>query len=330
MIVKYLFMLHKIFQLFLGLVVVSLVLSCEAPIKESGEVELEFEMDLIPEGIAFDKKRNCIYLNSLKHQKIVSYNLTTGTHQTLIESGKYGYLPGFGMIVKEDTLYALGNSLQQDDKRSILLMLDLNSGDYIDSYTPTDANKMYLNDLVVSSDDIIYITDSESNKVFKIQRPHKAVEVFLDNEAVSHCNGISLSADNSKLYLASEKGIGIIDIANRTILNQLHTDFTGNDGLKYKDGYLLGLVNIWQSDPSKNGIFKYSLSPAGDSITNKVKILSFDESFKIPTTFDHKGEEIFFIKNTQLGNLEEETRTILDEKKLEPYILMNMTIPKEK
>ncbi len=330
MIVKYLFMLHKIFQLFLGLVVVSLVLSCEAPIKESGEVELEFEMDLIPEGIAFDKKRNCIYLNSLKHQKIVSYNLTTGTHQTLIESGKYGYLPGFGMIIKEDTLYALGNSLQQDDKRSILLMLDLNSGDYIDSYTPTDANKMYLNDLVVSSDDIIYITDSESNKVFKIQRPHKAVEVFLDNEAVSHCNGISLSADNSKLYLASEKGIGIIDIANRTILNQLHTDFTGNDGLKYKDGYLLGLVNIWQSDPSKNGIFKYSLSPAGDSITNKVKILSFDESFKIPTTFDHKGEEIFFIKNTQLGNLEEETRTILDEKKLEPYILMNMTIPKEK
>ncbi len=330
MIVKYLFMLHKIFQLFLGLVVVSLVLSCEAPIKESGEVELEFEMDLIPEGIAFDKKRNCIYLNSLKHQKIVSYNLTTGTHQTLIESGKYGYLPGFGMIVKEDTLYALGNSLQQDDKRSILLMLDLNSGDYIDSYTPTDANKMYLNDLVVSSDDIIYITDSESNKVFKIQRPHKAVEVFLDNEAVSHCNGISISADNSKLYLASEKGIGIIDIANRTILNQLHTDFTGNDGLKYKDGYLLGLVNIWQSDPSKNGIFKYSLSPAGDSITNKVKILSFDESFKIPTTFDHKGEEIFFIKNTQLGNLEEETRTILDEKKLEPYILMNMTIPKEK
>lgn len=323
-------MLKKIFHLLLGLLICSLVLSCEAPIKESGEVELEFEMDLIPEGIAFDKKRNCIYLNSLKHQKIVSYNLTTGTHQTLIESGKYGYLPGFGMIVKEDTLYALGNSLQQDDKRSILLMLDLNSGDYIDSYTPTDANKMYLNDLVVSSDDIIYITDSESNKVFKIQRPHKAVEVFLDNEAVSHCNGISISADNSKLYLASEKGIGIIDIANQTILNQLHTDFSGNDGLKYKDGYLLGLVNIWQSDPSKNGIFKYDLNPAGDSITNKVKILSFDEGFKIPTTFDHKGEEVFFIKNTQLGNFEEETRTILDEKQLEPYILMNMTIPKEK
>lgn len=321
-------MLNKIFQLFFGLLIFSLALACEAPKKESGEVELAFEMDLFPEGIAFDKKRNCIYLSSLKHSKIVSYNLTTGTHQTLLESGEHGYLPGFGMIVKADTLYALGNSLRQNDKRSILLMLDLNSGDYIDSYSPTDSNKMYLNDLVVSPDNIIYMTDSESNKIFKIQRPHKSVEVFLDSETVSHCNGISLSTDNSKLYLASEKGIGIIDIATKSILNPLHADFMGNDGLKYKDGYLLGLVNIWQSDPSKNGIFKYDLNPAGDSITNKVKLLSFDEAFKIPTTFDHKGEEIFFIKNTQLDNFEEETRAIVDDNKLEPYILMNMSIPK--
>ncbi len=322
--------MNKLFNVAWGLVILTVFLSCNDSSKDQGDVSLDFEMDLMPEGIALDEKRNCIYLNSLKHNKIVSYNLITQEHKEVIKNGEYGYLSGFGMIVKNDTLYALGNSLQQHDKRSILLMMDLNSGALIDSYILTDSSKIYLNDLVVSPDNIIYITDSESNRIFKIERPHSEFEVFLDSELVSHSNGISLSEDGSKLYLASNKGIGIVDTKSKRILNSLNADFAGNDGLKYKDGYLLGLVNVWQSDPSKNGLFKYSLNQAGDAIIDKTRMLSFDESFKVPTTFDTRGDEVFFIKNTQIDNFEEETNEILDREKLEPYVLMNFKIPTEK
>ena len=180
-------------------------------------IPLKFEKDLIPEGIAIDGSKQKVYLNSLKNNKIVSSSLDGSNAKTFLKNSEHNYLAGFGMTVKGDTLYALGNSLTKDRNKSILLLLQLSSGKLIDSYSIDDNDFHYLNDLAISSANEIFITDSESNKIFKIQRPGKSIEIFLDSEANSHSNGITISDNDQYLYLASDKGICIVETKSKRV-----------------------------------------------------------------------------------------------------------------
>lgn len=287
-------------------------------------IELGFENDLIPEGIAIDCKTEKVYLNSLKNNKIVFSNLDGDIPNTFLKSKEHGYLPGFGMTIKGDTLYALGNKLTGQSNTSVLLLLQLSSKKLIDSYTIKDGGFHYLNDLAISSKNEIFITDSESNKVYKIKRPSKKIEIYLDSKEISNSNGISISSNDKYLYLASTEGIRIIEIDSKKILNEQNKEFLGIDGLKFYNNNLYGIVNVYPNNDSKNGLFKYNLNSQGTEILESQKIVEFQEEFKIPTTFDICNGYIYFVINTQLDNFDGNTNKILDLKKLESYKLIKI------
>lgn len=290
--------------------------------EKSELIQLNFEKDLIPEGIAIDGSTKKIYLNSLKSNKIVSSSLDGSNPKTFLKTNKHNYLAGFGMTIKGDTLYALGNSLTEDKNKSILLLLQLSSGDLIDSYSINNSDFHYLNDLAISSNNEIFITDSESNKIYKIQRPSKAIEIYLDSEDIPNSNGIAISNNDEYLYLASTNGICIVETTSKKLINKPKEDYSGIDGLKFHNNNLYGMVNGWGSNNSKNGLFKYNLDSEGAGILNSQKIVEFKESFKVPTTFDIYDGNIYFVINTQLDNFDEKTNKILDLKKLESYKMM--------
>ncbi|WP_159025674.1 SMP-30/gluconolactonase/LRE family protein [Aquimarina sp. Aq78] len=305
-------------SIFMCLVLLGLI-SCIS--KKSELIELNFEKDLMPEGIAVDGSTKKLYLNSLKNNKIVSSSLDGSNPTIFLKTNKHNYLAGFGMTIKGDTLYALGNSLTGDKNKSILLLLQLSSGDLIDSYSINDSNFHYLNDLAISSNNEIFITDSESNKIYKIQRPNKTIEIYLDSEEVSNSNGITISDNDEYLYLASNNGICIIETISKKIINEPKESYSGIDGIKYHKNNLYGIVNGW-SDKSQNGLFKFELNKIGTEILESKKIVEFTESFKIPTTFDIFDGNIYFVINTQIDNFDENTNEILDLKKLESYTMM--------
>jgi hypothetical protein len=283
-------------------------------------ITLGFQKDLIPEGIAIDTKSKTIFLNSLRHGKIVACKLDGSDPTTFITNNQYGYLPGFGMTIKGDTLYALGNSSQRESNQSILLLLNLRTRELIDSYPLNDTSFIYLNDLAISSKNEIFITDSESNKVYTINRAHKEMEVYLETDEIVHSNGITISDDDKYLYVASQKGIRVVDIQSKKILNQSNKSFAGIDGLKIYGNSLIGIVNAWRDD-TKNGVFRYHLNDDGSSIIAKKKIIPFGENFKIPTTFDIVNDSIYFVINSQLDNLGDDDQ-IIDSTTLEPYLLL--------
>ena len=303
--------------IFLGL------LSCEN--KKLELIQLNFEKDLIPEGFAIDGRTGKIYLNSLKSSKIVSSSIDGSKPITFLETNKHNYLAGFGMTIKGDTLYALGNSLTNDKNKSILLLLQLSSGDLIDSYSINDLGFHYLNDLAISSKNEIFITDSESNKIYKIQRPDKTIAVFLDSEKISNSNGIAISDNDDYLYLASNNGICVVDIKTKKLINEPKDDYSSIDGLKFYKNNLFGIVNGW-SEKSQNGLFKFELNKAKTAVVDSKKIVEFTEDFKIPTTFDIFDGNIFFVINTQLTNFDGNTKKILDLKKLESYKMLKTRV----
>lgn len=299
------------------------LISCVS--EKSELIQLNFEKDLIPEGITIDGNTKKVYLNSLKNNKIVGSSLDGSNPKNFLEANKYNYLPGFGMTIKGDTLYALGNSLTKGKNKSILLLLQLSSGDLIDSYLINDLDFHYLNDLTVSSNNEIFITDSESNKIYKIKRPSKTIEIYLDSEKVSNSNGITISDNDEYLYLASSNGICIVEILSKKIINEPKESYSGIDGLKFHNNNLYGIVNGW-SNKSKNGLFKFELNKTRTEILESKKIVEFTEDFKIPTTFDIFDGNIYFVINTQLNNFDDSTNKILDLKKLESYKMMKIRV----
>ncbi len=285
-------------------------------------IPLPFEKDLIPEGIAIDPASKTVFINSLRKNKIVTCKLDGSSPTQFIESNQYGYLSGFGMTIKGDTLFALGNSLPQKNNTSILLLLNVKTGDFINSFTIKDSSFIYLNDLAVSSKNDMYMTDSESNKIYTIQHTKQKLEVFMENDKIAHSNGISISDDDKYLYLASyTTGIRIIDLKSKRILNEPNIENRGIDGMKYYKNSLISIVN-GQRDTSKQGVFRYYLDETKERIIRKEKMVPYGKHFVLPTTFAIHNEHIFYVTNSQLDNFNQESNEIKDLIKLESYVLM--------
>jgi len=303
-------------KLILILFLTLLISSCTQ--SESDTINLNFEKDLIPEGIAVDAKSGRLYLSSLRKNKIVAANGDGSNATDFIRSGQYDYLSGFGMTIKGDTLYALGNSLQKQNNSSVLLLLEKKTGQLIAQYKTNVPPYGYLNDLAVSKNNEIFVTESQSNKIYHIQRPSTNLEIYLDTMAVEHSNGIAISDDNSKLYLASSRGIRVVDVQTKKILNQPNKASSGIDGMKFYRNSLIGIV--------EKGVMRYFLNEEGIEIINIKELIHFDNTYHSPTTFDMVGDTIYFIKNVQLDNFNDSNNAVIDPNKLESLVLMKYKV----
>ena len=311
-------------KLFPALFLVFIILSCQQP--EKHITVLSFEKDLIPEGIAIDHKNRTLFINSLKKNKIVSASLIGENPKDLIKTDQHGYLSGFGMTTKGDTLFALGNSLPKNNNQSVLLLLNTSTGALITSYSLQDSTLVYLNDLAVSSKNDIYITDSESNKIYTIQKSKGVLEVFLDSQEIAHPNGIAISEDDKYLYVASYRhGIRIIDIASGKIINKANAGSRGIDGMKYYNNSLLSIVNGYR-DTTKVGVFRFHLNENSTEIIRKEKLVGYGEYFELPTTFAIHDNHMYYVINSQLENFNQESNNIIESEKLKSYKLMKLKI----
>lgn len=289
-------------------------------------ITLDFERDLFPEGIAIDSRSQVIFLNSLKYNKIVKCNIDGSNPSDFIKSNQYNYLPGFGMLVRGDTLFALGNSLPKQNSRSILLLISTKTGALIDSYVSPDTTFKYLNDLAVGANGDIFITDSESDKVYLIQLRTKVMEVYLESEAIANSNGIAISDDDNYLYLASYKnGIRIIERATKKLVNEPNLDYRGIDGMKYYKNSLIAIVNGKRAR-KKNGVYRFYLNKEGTSIIRSEKMLSYQEIFDFPTTFAIRDGYMYFTVNTHLNNYDGVSKQVINSEKLEAYRIMKLKI----
>lgn len=284
-------------------------------------IDLTFEKDLIPEGIAVDMHSGKLFINSLKHDKIVQSDLDGTNAKDFIQSHEYGYLAGFGMTVKGNILYALGNSLPKKNNKSILLLLDIPSGDLIKSYPLNDSEFIYLNDIAISNHGTVFITDSETNNIYSINPSRDCLEVFYSNDEIKHSNGIAISDDDKYLYFASYgSGVRVLDIATKKLVNQSN-EHKGIDGMKFHENSLITIINS-KRDSSENGVYKFQLDKQGSNIVGQEKLMAFRHDSDIPTTFDLVEDKMYFIADSQMDVLNQETLEIIDASKLDDYQLI--------
>lgn len=299
------------------ILMVALLISCE---QSHSTTKLHFEKDLIPEGIAIDAVSEKLYINSLHKNKIVSSNLDGSDPKDFIQEGEFGYLPGFGMTIKGDTLFALGNSHGTPHNQSILLLLDISSGQLIKRYFLKSLEKTYLNDIAVDSNGKFFISDSEGSDIYSQNDKTGQLEIFFSDESIIHTNGIAISEDDRYLYLATVgSGIRVLDLFSKKLVNQPN-EFKGIDGLKFYKNTLIAIVN-GRRDIEKNGVFQYNLNKESSEIVTTFKLMAFENPTDIPTTFAINDGYMYFVADSQMDLWNDSTNTIIDTPKLEAYRL---------
>ena len=313
------------------LVVIMLLLSAC-----SGESDRSYyildETDLVPEGIAYSEAGERFYLTSLGKSKIISLDEKTGEQEDFISEREYNFPPGAGILVDDERslLHAAGGYYSIEDSITSLFTFDLNTRELLHRYDVPADGPHFLNDLIQDNEGNIYVTDSKSAAVWLLGKGNEAFELFYHSDEILYPNGIAISDDNAKLFIASSKGVRILNIGTKEIVNEEDTSGVsqGIDGLELYKKNLYAVQNGVES----NG-YNFRMLEMNEA-QNKIKgfrVIDAGEDLNLPLTFCIAKDKAVVIGNSNLQYLDQESITFpvrdsLKNTKLLIYDLSNRSI----
>ena len=259
--------------------------------------------ELVPEGIAFSRRTNSFYLTSLAKAKIVKVNRTTGEQEDFIGELEFEYQPGVGIYVDDERnrLYALGGYYLLKDSIAALYAFDLTTQELVKRVDMPHTGEHFLNDLIMDKDGNLYMTDTKDSSVYRLNLGSDSLELFFKSPEIKYPNGIAISDDNTKLYIASfPDGVRILDLKEMKILNQVDTAGLSNgiDGLEFYHGNLYAVENGVRAN--SNNFRKLILNKDQDQIMGVEVIDSNNPELELPLTFCMADHQAIVIANSNL------------------------------
>lgn len=278
------------------------------PVGDSRRAFTIAERDLIPEGVAYDPVRRLFFVGSIHKRKIVSVSERGEVRDFAAEGqdGLWGVL-GMGVDAKRRLLWvnsAAGAESGGVKGTSGVFKYDLNTGRLVRKYVLTNKPREHLlNDLAINSRGDVFVTDSETGAIYLISREKDKLEVFVEPGRFIYPNGITLSADEGRLYVADfANELSAIGVRSRAVARLPRPEnlaVFGIDGLYFHRGSLVAVQNAL--GPGR--VVRIVLSAAGDRVEGVQVIEAFNPLFQIPTTGALVGDEFYYIANSQLRSL---------------------------
>jgi len=279
------------------------------------------EKGLIPEGLAYDEPRNVFYLSSLNRRKIVEFG-RDGKVSDFVPSDRFGLLPVLGIRLDptDGTVWADSFS---DGGRTELLHFDAN-GKLLGRYNPEGSSKHGFNDLVIRKNGEVITTDSLENNVYRFDPAARTFKILAVHRRLFYPNGIALSSDDQKLYVADSLGVVIVDLASgtsRDVDPGPRSTLAGIDGLYWHNGSLIGIQNGIGSPR----VALFRLSSDGLRVTRTNVLENRSNLCVLPTTGAIRGSDFFFIANSQIDNMNNDK--VMDVTRLEVIRIGVLRLP---
>ncbi|EZH74609.1 hypothetical protein ATO12_12650 [Aquimarina atlantica] len=286
---------------------------------------LDIDKTTIPEGIVIHPETEEIFISSIHLDRITKSDENGENSSIILSNENCGYTIGVGMEIYKNQLYALGSFNRK--KISKLFIKNLNDT-IVQCISLKNGKPSYFNDLAVDDNGNAYITDTDSHHIYRYDVQRNEITTFLANKQIQYPNGITISPDNTKLFIDSySHGIRIVDIKTKKILNQIHqpTAKRGIDGLKYYNGDLYAIVNGGKNR-TKHGLYKISVSEKEDDILNVEPVLVNHPKMDIPTTVSIRNKTVYILANSQLLNLNQDKNVIIDPDKLHSVVVIKVKL----
>jgi SMP-30/Gluconolactonase/LRE-like region len=283
------------------------------------------EKDLVPEGLAWDPKRELFYLSSLHRKKIVQ--ITPDSHTSdFVPPQQDPLLPVLGIRLDPNDGTVWANAFQDAGASAgttQLLHIDT-QGKVLARFSPPDKAHHGFNDLVVLKSGEVFTTDSPGNAVFRFDPRARKFTTLQFHRPLFYPNGIALAGDDRTIYVADTLGVIKYDLANSSSTDVApgpHATLAGVDGLYWHRGSLVAI----QNGIGTPRVAAFKLSPDGRRVA-RVTILEYRTTLTaLPTTGAIRGSDFYFISNSQIDNLNGDK--ILDPTRLEPVRIAVVHLP---
>ena len=158
-----------------------------------------------------------------------------------------------------------------------------------------------LNDIALARDGTVYVTDSVQGAIYRLKPGDKQLERWLQDNRLSLLNGLVLSPDDKRLYVAHVEGVSVIDTGSRErklLAPPANAAVTNMDGLAWHNGSLIGV----QNSPYFRRIVRIHLSENGTAI-DKVTIVNARTPDYHQTTAAVAGDKLYVVGGSPLPNL---------------------------
>jgi hypothetical protein len=282
------------------------------------------DKDLIPEGLAWDPKREVFYLGSLHRKKIVQIDLESHVSDFLQpQQGPFLPILGIRMDPADNTVWANTWEEKPGASRSQILHI-ASDGKVLARFAPKDSAQHGFNDLVVRKAGDIFTTDSLANQVFRLDPKTQGFSSLHFHRQLFYPNGIALAEDDQTVYIADALGVLKYDLATSAssdVAPGSRNTLAGVDGLYWYRGSLITI----QNGIGTPRVAAHKLTADGARVS-KVTILEFRTALTaLPTTGAIRGSDFYFISNSQIDNLNGDK--ILDVTRLEPVRIGVVHLP---
>ncbi len=279
------------------------------------------EKDLVPEGLAYDPGQDIFYLSSMHRKKIVKIS-ADGKVADFVREDRYNLLPVLGIRLDPSDNSVWSNSWV-DNGKTELLHFD-KSGTLLGRFAPLDDQKHGFNDLVVLPDRNIMLTDTAAHKLYRFNAKTSAFAELVLSRPLLMPNGIALTGDGHVVYVADQLGVIRLDVGSgqsQEVAPGPRSTLAGADGLYWHKDRLIAV----QNGIGTPRIAVFQLTQDGLHIA-KTTVLEYRSRFAVlPTTGALKGDDFYFIVNSQLDNLNGDR--VLDITKLEAVRIGKLRIP---
>lgn len=268
------------------------------------------DRELIPEGIAYDPVERTFYVGSTFRRKIVSIN-AAGAVRDFTTEAQDGLRAVLGLRVdaRRRVLWAISSHAGltlpiSGNPRDCLgcssvLKYDLRTGRLIKRYDLSNTPQPhFLNDLTVTRDGDVYITDTIGGSIYLISRRRDELELLLSLEERAYPNGIDLSSDGRRLFVAAGGGLRVIELPSKRV-SRLEIPGGGQiviDGLYFHRNSLIAI----QPFEAGRRVVRYTLNRRHNAIT-QASVLEAEHPLMLqPTTGTIAGSSFYYIANSQL------------------------------
>ena len=221
---------------------------------------------LAPEGIDLDRKRRRVVLGSFSRGQLVSAGLDCVT-QELTPAGTLGVVAGIRVDAGRDLVWATSNAEEGiEGVRPAVVAVRLDSGKVVArKELASGGAAVLLNDLEVTPDGAVYVTESIGGTLLRTCLDCPALEVFVPAGTMPGPNGVTAAGEGATLYVAHAAGISRVDSTTgaEDRLRVPEGEITvGADGLYWHEGTLVAV----QNQPFHDRIVQLILDEAGREV----------------------------------------------------------------
>ncbi len=292
------------------------------------------EKDLLPESIAYDSIKNEFYIGSTRKGKIIKIS-KDGSHQDFISSKQEGLWMIIGIKVDAErrilwVCSSGGDNLEgytrKDDKEGRpagVFKFNLDTGVLIKKYVLDNPGEVhFFNDLVILRNGSVYVTHMFSeHALYQITQDKDQLEKVMVLDTIKYPNGLTLSNDESKLYIAHSEGVSVMNVSNKSTKMVEVPEGTkiarkeSIDGLYFYNNSLIGI------QPDINTVQQFVLDKSGSKVI-KTKSLEINHPMmNNPTTGELVDDMLYYVANAQFGSFNDDGSLFPEEKLYEVCIL---------